>query len=55
MVVTAVTTAVYCPACGRWLLEAEAITGQRLRCKSCKAELTIDLRDSRLAVEVLLP
>ena len=51
---TAVTTAVFCPACGRWLLAAEAITGQRLRCKSCKAELTIDLREAHLVVEVVL-
>ena len=51
--VTAVTTAVYCPACGRWLLEAELITAQHLRCKSCKSELVIDLKEARLEVAVV--
>ena len=52
--VTSVTTAVHCPACGRRLTEAEEIRGQRLRCKSCSAQLTIDLNESRLIVEVML-
>ena len=52
--VTSVVTAVHCPACGRRLTEAEEIKGQRLRCKSCSAQLTIDLTESRLTVEAVL-
>ncbi len=52
--VSAVTTAVFCPACGRRITEAEEIKGQRLRCKSCSAQLIIDLMGGVLSVRAVV-
>ncbi len=45
-----VATSICCPRCGRHVTEAVEITGQRLRCKGCKAQLSIDLKGGLLTV-----
>ena len=43
-------TPICCPRCGWHLTEAVEITGQRLLCKKCKAQLKIDLKGGVLTV-----
>ena len=45
-----VATPICCPRCGRHVTAAVEITGQRLKCKSCKAQLDIDLKAGVLTV-----
>ena len=45
-----VATPIYCPRCSRCVTAAVEITGQRLKCKSCKAVLDIDLKGGVLTV-----
>ena len=45
-----VATPICCPRCGRHVTAAVEITGQLLKCKSCKAHLDIDLKAGVLTV-----
>ena len=53
MTTTATATAVYCPACGRYLTEAQEVRGQKLRCTGCKLRPVINLVDGTLTVQVI--
>lgn len=46
-------TAVHCPACGRYLTEAEEVRGQKLRCSGCKLYPVINLVNGTLTVQVI--
>lgn len=46
----ATITAIHCPSCGRWLMEAEAMKGARLRCKGCGQRSIADLIGGQLII-----
>ena len=45
-----VATAVHCPACTHWLMSATLIRGARLRCRSCRTRVLVDLIDGELRI-----
>ena len=51
--VIAVATPVHCPACGRYLTEAQEVRGQKLRCSGCKLHPVINLANGILTVQVI--
>ncbi len=44
------STSIRCPHCGRHLLEAEEIKNAKLRCKSCRDRLIINLGSGTLTI-----
>ncbi len=51
--IVATATAVHCPACGRYLTEAQEVRGQKLRCSGCKLHPVINLVNGTLTVQVI--
>ena len=47
------TTAIHCPDCDRYLMEAEEVKSGKLRCKGCRVYLMFDLSDGKLTVQRL--
>lgn len=49
------STAIHCPSCDRYLMEAEEVKAGKLRCKGCRVYLTVNLSGGELTVKLLTP
>ncbi len=48
-------TAIHCPSCDRYLMEAEEVKAGKLRCKGCRHYLIVDLNGGELTIKLLEP
>ena len=44
------TTAIHCPSCDRYLMEAEEVKAGKLRCRACRVYLNFELKNGEVTM-----